>query len=342
MGETERVACALVVLCGSELHEHDVRAVAFGRFKHLPFVNTDSAPCGRAAVGDIESPFLCGDGCDQFIGDSRTVAVCAVYRYPIVSAFVLNGKSNCVHVLSLAAVLGVFNSNSFDGSRLVEFYRHPAALLIRGAPFGTVFARSVNSLPCGFAVILSGIAGDFGQGADVYGNGNIAQLFGIAVFIGPIDCEAGAFAANTVCVYGNDLNGNICLVIVADKVRNIIRGVGRFHYKCSCAVRIEPVNLVGGGVIAVPLDARFGGVCVEINDFLKPCIACACSSRFGIGDGKPADVDLIVGNIACAADFKADRIEFFAAEGSEGNIACCPAAAACVKGKSCFLAICIA
>mgnify|MGYP000398821333 CR=1 FL=1 len=50
---------------------------------------------------------------------------------------------------------------------------------------------------------------------------------------------------------------------------------GRFHYKCSCAVRIEPVNLVGGGVIAVPLDARFGGVCVEINDFFKPCIACA-------------------------------------------------------------------
>ena len=236
----------------------------------------------------------------------------------------------------------MFNSNSFDGSRLVEFYRHPAALRIGGAPFGAVFARSVNGLPCRFAVILCGIAGDFCQGADVYGNGNIAQLFGIAVFIGPIDCEAGAFAANTVCVYGNDFDGNIRLVIVADKVRNIIRGVGRFHYKCSCAVRIEPVNLVGGGVIAVPLDARFGGVCIKINDFFKPCIACACSRRLGIGDGKPADVDLIVGNIACAADFKADRIEFFAAEGSEGNIACCPAAAACIKGKSCFLAICIA
>ena len=116
---------------------------------------------------------------------------------------VLNGKSNCVHVLGLAAVLGVFNSNSFDGSRLVEFYRHPAALLIRGAPFGTVFARSVNSLPCGFAVILCGIAGDGCVETNVRGFRNIAQPFGIAVFIGPIDCEAGAFAANTVCVYGN-------------------------------------------------------------------------------------------------------------------------------------------
>ena len=146
MGETERIACARVVFGGSKLHEHNVAAFALGAFEHLPFVNTDSTPWGRAAVGDVESPFLCGDGCDQFIGDSRTVAVCAVYRYPIVSAFVLNGKSNCVHVLGLAAVFGVFNSNSFDGSRLVEFYRHPAAPRISGAPFGTVFARSVNSL----------------------------------------------------------------------------------------------------------------------------------------------------------------------------------------------------
>jgi len=73
----------------------------------------------------------------------------------------------------------------------------------------------------------------------------------------------------------------------------VIVGCGRLAGIVADAVvkgLLPDYNLVG---VYSRTASKAAHIVNKMQQHGKPCIACACSRRFGIGDGKPADVDLI-------------------------------------------------